>query len=315
MSSRVKRTYASRPKAPFPPSSPVSVPSSPPAPTRKRALPSASEGRPTKKIKLASKPKQKTLTQLHFCIDKPTLRKCANCNMSYTQGAEDDEALHRAHCAKVKKGMEWGREEEKEDVTEVESRVLLKGGKKGRIVCVRADATGRIRTKLNTLYEMMDMSLSAPSLSPSVLHKSKVYLFLLPASSTSSSSSKERIAGCVIAQQISTAMEIAPSAQPTDENESSPSVPLVVVDSSSGIFCYPTPLPTSLGVPRIFVSATDRRQGIAGKLLSAAAKTFVHGCQLDPRKGHVAFSQTTGDGLALMREWGGGGVRIYDEDQ
>ncbi|KAL0070625.1 hypothetical protein AAF712_002468 [Marasmius tenuissimus] len=315
MSSRVKRTYGSRPKvsAPFPPSSPVSVPSSPPPPhSKKRSLPSTSNGRPAKKVKLAQ-PKQKTLTQLHFCVDKPTLRKCSACNMSYTKGAEEDEALHRTHCAKVKKGMEWGREEEKEDVVEVESRILLKGGKKGRIVCIRADATGRIGSKLNTLYEMIDMSLSAPPLSDAVLRKSKVYLFLLPVSSATASSSKERIAGCVIAQHISTAMEVAPSAQQIDEKGPSPE--LVLVDSSSGVFCYPTPLPTSLGVPRIFVPTADRRQGIACKLLSAAAKTFIHGCELDPRKGHVAFSQTTGDGLSLMREWGGGGVRIYDEDQ
>ena len=157
------------------------------------------------------------------------------------------------------------------------------------------------------------MELSAPALSDAILRKSKVYLFLLPASNTTTSSLKERIAGCVVAQRISTAMEVAPSTRRTDENLPSPE--LVLVDSSSGVFCYPTPLPTSLGVPRIFVSAADRRHGIARKLLSAAARTFVHGCELDPKKGHVAFSQTTGDGLALMREWGGGGVRIYDEDQ
>ncbi|KAG7086570.1 hypothetical protein E1B28_002517 [Marasmius oreades] len=311
MSSQVKRTYGSRPKTIFPPSSPISVASSspPPAPM-KRSLLFVPNSRPTKRIKL-SKPKQKTLVQLHFCIDKSTLQKCSKCDMSYTKGVEEDEALHRTHCLKVKKGMEWGREEEKEEVLEVESMALLKSGKKGRIVCVRADATGKIGAKLNTIYNMMDTALSAPPLSPAILNKSKVYLFLLPAST-----SKERIAGCVVGQQITTAMEVAPLADSTgsDDTKEEPRSPVVLIDSSSGVFCYPKPLPTSLGIPRIFVPSTDRRQGIASKLLSAAAATFIHGCRLDPKQGHVAFSQTTGDGLVLMREWGGGGVRIYDED-
>ncbi|KAF9265734.1 hypothetical protein L218DRAFT_859156 [Marasmius fiardii PR-910] len=282
----------------------------------KRPL-SVTDSRSTKRIKL-SKPKQKSLVQLHFCIDKSTLQKCSLCDMSYTKGVEEDEALHRAHCSKAKKSMEWGREEEKEEVLEVESMVLLKGGKKGRIVCVRADATGKLGAKLTALYKTMDTVLSAPSLSASILRKSKMYLFLLPAN-TKTSSTKERIAGCIIAQQITTAMEVAPLTDSTgcdnDGNKADTRPDLVKIDSCSGLFCYPTPLPTSLGIPRIFVPPTDRRKGIASKLLSAVTRTFVHGCELDPKQGHVAFSQTTGDGLALMREWGGGGVRVYDEDQ
>jgi N-acetyltransferase len=85
------------------------------------------------------------------------------------------------------------------------------------------------------------------------------------------------------------------------------------VDVGAGLFCHPTPLPTPLGILRIFVSSSHRRQGIASKLLSAAAETFIHGCPLDPLKGHVAFTQPTGDGSAVMHQWGGGGVRIYEE--
>ncbi|KAK7049316.1 hypothetical protein VNI00_005917 [Paramarasmius palmivorus] len=329
MSLKVKRTYGSKTnRTPFPPSSPTSIPSSPPAPATgtKRNLGatnlSAHDNRPSKRTKLApkskDKPKQKTLTQLHFCVDQPILRKCSLCNMSYTRGAEEDESLHRVHCTRVRKGMEWGREEErekdKEGLLEVDTAIRLKSGKKGRIVCVKADAGGKIGTKLNSLYDLMNATLSAPPLSPTILRKSKVYLFLLPASSTSAL--KEQIAGCIVAQHISTAMEVAPSSSVSiSKEDDGVTQELVVVDSSSGIFCYPTPLPTSLGIPRIFVPSAHRRQGIASRLLSAAARTFVHGCVLDPRSGQVAFSQTTGDGLALMRDWGGGGVRIYDEDQ
>ncbi|KAG2020439.1 hypothetical protein CC2G_005780 [Coprinopsis cinerea AmutBmut pab1-1] len=80
-----------------------------------------------------------------------------------------------------------------------------------------------------------------------------------------------------------------------------------------GVFCYPEPLPTPMGISRLFVSSSYRRQGIANRLLSAAASTFIPGCTLDPKKGQVAFSQPTGDGAKIMQSWGGGGIRIYEE--
>jgi N-acetyltransferase len=89
--------------------------------------------------------------------------------------------------------------------------------------------------------------------------------------------------------------------------------PLIAVDTSRGLFCHPEPLPTPLGIPRLFVASTHRRQGIASSLLSAAAATFVHGCPVDPAKGEVAFTQPTDAGHAVMQVWGKGGARIYEE--
>ncbi|KAF8184876.1 hypothetical protein K438DRAFT_1551536, partial [Mycena galopus ATCC 62051] len=270
------------------------------------------------------KPKAKTFTQLHFVTDQTTLRTCPLCALSYIKGAPDDEALHKAHCARVQKGMEWGREEEKEilkaGVVEVASGVKLKNGTKGRIICFKADAGGKIGSKLSILLSTINLALSAPALTPSTLPVSKAYLFLTPSLTTSL---REKIVGCVIAQQISTAMVIAtpaecssacePDPSSSDAPSPSPTAKLVSVDTSSGIFCHPAPLPTPLGIPRLFVSSTHRRQGVASKLLSAAAETFIYGCPLDPRKGEVAFTQPTGDGSAVMHRWGGGGVRIYEE--
>lgn len=98
--------------------------------------------------------------------------------------------------------------------------------------------------------------------------------------------------------------------QPSDPSDDTPLIPL---DSDTGLFCHPAPLPTPLGIPRLFVSSVHRRLGIASKLLSAAAETFIYGCPLDPRKGQVAFTQPTGDGNAVMQYWGAGGVRVYEE--
>ena len=104
-----------------------------------------------------SKLKQKQLTQLHFALDTSVLRTCSICSLTYTRGAPDDESLHRAHCARVQKGMEWGKEEEREakngkvHVEEVASDVKLKNGAKGRIICFRADVGGKIGSKVSRL--------------------------------------------------------------------------------------------------------------------------------------------------------------------
>jgi N-acetyltransferase len=163
----IKRTYASRQNRNPYPSSPVStLTSSPTAPNRKRPFEEALTNSSThayppskrKKVSEKVKPKklegkkQKSLTQLHFCIDQTILRTCSACGLSYTKGAPDDEALHRAHCARVQKGMEWGREEDKESiksgVIEVRSGIKLKDGRKGRIICFRADVGGKIGSKV-----------------------------------------------------------------------------------------------------------------------------------------------------------------------
>ncbi|KAG6910005.1 hypothetical protein DXG01_014006 [Tephrocybe rancida] len=332
MSSKVKHTYGSKKasisrsySAPsIPPSSPVSDEASP---KQKRPLQEQSNlslkssQPPSKRARTSLKnkgiTKQKTLTQLHFCIDQTVLRACPRCGLSYTKGAPDDESLHRTHCTRIQKGMEWGREEEKEmvkgGIVQVSSGIRLKDGKRGRIIYFKADAGGKIGQKLNSLLETINLTLSSPPLTPEILHDSKAYLFLLP---SLISSNREKIAGCVIAQRISTAMAIASSAEcekaidPSSENTATP---LIAVDSSTGLFCHPKPLPTPLGISRLFVPSSHRRQGVARHLLSAAAETFIHGCPLDPTKGQIAFTQPTGDGNAVMMGWGGGGVRIYED--
>lgn len=171
-----------------------------------------------------------------------------------------------------------------------------------------------MKLQLATLYDTINLALSSPPLTSEALRASKVYLFLLP--SAIAGSSREKIVGCVIAQRISTAMAIATPTNATASDDLGPEEEtsrLIAVDTTSGLFCDPAPLPTPLGIPRIFVPSTHRRQGIASKLLSAAASTFIHGCPLDPSKGDVAFTQPTGDGNAVMRSWGGNGVRIYEE--
>lgn len=102
----------------------------------------------------AKKPTAKPLTQLHFVVES-TLRTCASCSLSYIQGAVDDEALHKRHCARVQRGLEWGKEEEKEahkaGVRVVEDFVKIKShtvASHGRIISVPAHVSGKIGAKV-----------------------------------------------------------------------------------------------------------------------------------------------------------------------
>lgn len=198
-----KKTYGTQRS-----SSPASHLDSSPAPSkRKRPLIdqlSFDNAPPRKKQQLSSKPKpkvgksaskatakgkdkgkQKQLTQLHFCLDTPILRTCPLCNLSYTRGAPDDEILHKSHCARVQRGLEWGKEEAREitkaGVEEVASSIKLNNGSKGRIIRFRADVGGKIGAKVrqNLSYDEYMMN-EFMSLSSHYSSKRSTSPYLLP---------------------------------------------------------------------------------------------------------------------------------------
>src|SRR6266702_307696 len=92
----------------------------------------------------------KNLTQLHFTLDSSILRTCPLCDLTYTKGAPEDETLHNSHCARVQRGMQWRRDEERAaaeaHVCEIATGVKLKGAKLGRIISVSADVGGKMGT-------------------------------------------------------------------------------------------------------------------------------------------------------------------------
>jgi hypothetical protein len=94
----------------------------------------------------------KALTQLHFTLDSSVLRTCPLCDLTYTKGAPEDETLHNSHCARVQRGMQWRRDEERAateaKVSEIATTVKLKDGKSGRIISINADSGGKIGSKV-----------------------------------------------------------------------------------------------------------------------------------------------------------------------
>lgn len=114
----------------------------------------------SKQTKLSTKQNQKKiLTQLHFAIDRTILWTCPLCDLSYTKGAVEDEHLHRSHCARVQRGMEWGKEEERESVkvgvVEIAKQVQIAGGKCGRIISCPAECVGKIGSKVRNIGHIL----------------------------------------------------------------------------------------------------------------------------------------------------------------
>ena len=64
----------------------------------------------------------------------------------------EDESLHRSHCTRVQKGMEWGKEEERESVkigvVKIANQVEITGGRRGRIISCPAECIGKIGSKV-----------------------------------------------------------------------------------------------------------------------------------------------------------------------
>jgi N-acetyltransferase len=133
-----------------------------PQPLKRARTTTASSSTPTSKPKPKPKPKHKYkgkeerppkgLTQLHFSVDSSILRTCPLCDLTYTKGAPEDETLHNSHCARIQRGMQWRRDEEKSTpdarFPEIATGVKLKDGKSGRIISVNADAGGKIGSKV-----------------------------------------------------------------------------------------------------------------------------------------------------------------------
>jgi len=181
--------------------------------------------------------------------------------------------------------------------------------------------------QLNDVMDTIDTELSSTSLTPSQLDSSKFFLFLTP---------NRKIVACAVVERIKEAYQVVPPPQSetqstSNEDEKRDEGLIKFGDDSSSIFCSyvsltlfpiplrsnspasyplncsPTPLPTILGVHRIWTSTSSRRSGLATKLLDHMARSYVYACPIGVgrRTFDVAFSQPTGKGMELARRWTG----------
>lgn len=177
----------------------------------------------------------------------------------------------------------------------------------------------------------IDTELSSTSLTLAQLDKSKVFLFVTP---------QRKVIACAVVQRITVAYQ-AVNSSTLQNGEALPGPgpdELVRFGEDEGaIFCSyvgklsrernahtdsgavldsPDPLPTLLGVQRIWTTTTSRRHGLASRLLDCVAARYIYGSPIPPsrRKDDVAFSQPTGKGHKLAKAWTGSeATRVFVE--
>ncbi|WVO20091.1 uncharacterized protein IAS62_001381 [Cryptococcus decagattii] len=255
----------------------------------------------------------------------PLLHTCSTCGMSFVRGGPD-EGFHATHHARVLRGILWEgmKKGEGEGWKVIQEDVEFGGKGRGRIIAVDGSFGG------NTLVEILstvDRVLSAPPLPPAILNRCKVFVFLTHSPPPPPSSSKrvkldptdnklgkdkdkERVVSVVVAQGIKWAMKVLKEGEMEKEKSTT-----IESGGFGSVTCDPTPLPTPLGIHRLYTTPSYRSYSLSSRLLDVACEHTVYGCTFDPRKGEIAFSQPTESGRGVMERWGGGEVRVFVDDE
>ncbi|XP_010543833.1 PREDICTED: protein CHROMOSOME TRANSMISSION FIDELITY 7-like isoform X2 [Tarenaya hassleriana] len=181
--------------------------------------------------------------------------------------------------------------------------------KEDRILMILEHDSPAHKNKVKEVVKMMEVELGEDW----ILHQScKVYLFI----------SSQRIAGCLVAEQITEAFKLIPRPEdgkqrtsPALMRETSPSTTIpfgnIVLKReaskrsrpsegrlcSGAIVCEEEAKPAVCGIRAIWVSPSNRRKSIATQLLDALRGSFCSGRVLE--KSQLAFSQPSSLGKAF----------------
>ncbi|KAF9304911.1 N-acetyltransferase esco2 [Mortierella antarctica] len=257
---------------------------------------------------------------------------CPQCGMPYVRGQPEDEQIHDRYHRVTVGGIDYPGYKNEVVVARFSDQELEQSaipasstsssqnhststGSLGesRIVVVSMMDGGSIfeKKKVRDVLELMNKELGSVELDPETLEGCKVFLYI---------SGKKKVVGCVVAERIKEAFEIMSSSSSTTlatgeratlETESSsgfdPAGKVATKDGStrvhhsSAIFCSTVPQPAICGINRIWVSTLYRRHKVASRLLDAVRDRFIYACKLERKD--LAFSQPTGDGKALARQY------------
>ncbi|KAF9353613.1 N-acetyltransferase esco2 [Mortierella sp. NVP85] len=216
-------------------------------------------------------------------------------------------------------------------------------GGNSRIVMVSMSDTGKPTTassvssassfekrKVKEVLQHVNEELGSVDFDPEKLDSCKVFLYI---------SGRKKVIGCAIVERIKQGFCIVPPSEVSNDTADSTVVRASTTtttaaltpaptpatsanggtDSStatktamplsttirdhegSAIFCSTEPQPAICGINRIWVSTHHRRHKVASRLLDAVRDRFVYACKLE--KTDLAFSQPTGDGKALARQY------------
>ncbi|KAF9967574.1 N-acetyltransferase esco2 [Mortierella alpina] len=221
-----------------------------------------------------------------------------------------------------------------DDVLSGSRIVMVTMSDSGRSNSAGSGGSSAEKKKVKEVLQMMNKELGSVDFDPEQLEACKVFLYI---------SGKKKVVGCVIAERIRQGYEILslsdaqrsiPGCDPTSTDATSAEAKTAISalatsapsalsktgttdstvasqgheekgeaeeDESSAIFCSTVPQPAICGINRIWVSRHYRRQRIASRMLDAVRNRFNYACKLD--KKDLAFSQPTGDGKALAKQY------------
>ncbi|KAI8827187.1 ESCO1/2 acetyl-transferase-domain-containing protein [Fimicolochytrium jonesii] len=237
-----------------------------------------------------------TYAQLHLDLGQKSLTACPTCNMSYARSRPDDVATHARYHAAAVEGVMWGPASSSSSASAGE-RVVREFADGAKVVCVEREGCGvKVWKKALSVVILVNTELGAAA-PAEVDEGSKIFLYITPS---------RRVAGCVLVERITTAYRVVVSDTATDiqpENNDPPREELV--KNGSVAFRSTCPVPASCGISRIWVLKSERRKGVAGRMLDVVRTRFVFGYTLSPTD-DMAFSQPTMAGKALAERMCGG---------
>ncbi|KND04864.1 uncharacterized protein SPPG_00563 [Spizellomyces punctatus DAOM BR117] len=203
---------------------------------------------------------------------------CPDCGMAFSKAKAEDDALHQKYHRAVVNGVEWpGYKSE---------TVACEFADKSQIIVVTNTSAKQLKSKAAAIVSLVNNELG--SISTDVPIGCKIFLYI---------SAGKRIQGCVVAEPVSSACRVMLASETIGDDGKEISIQMngsvaVRRDVTVEVLC---------GISRIWVLKSERRKGIASKLLDAVRAKFLFGCVLD--KGSIAFSQPTGAGKALAERY------------
>ena len=238
-------------------------------------------------------------------------KQCGLCGMLYVVGDVDDEKRHSAYCSKAKAGptiATKGLSELARFNDDKDAIFELKGNKQKRSAHQQEainSLMGIVQAELGSeagfvsdsdasimLYVRDKVVLACLVSQP--VHPSK--LVAMSATRTSTDVNIQLPAAAAAAAAVEPATSGGSNSAEADPGVGA-GIGAATRDHGDSLLLPPPPTSTTLGIKLIWTAAGARRQGLAGRLLDAARKSFEFGRLV--RREHVAFSQPTTHGLAL----------------
>ncbi|KAL2315633.1 N-acetyltransferase eso1 [Schizosaccharomyces pombe] len=213
------------------------------------------------------------MTQLHLDLANSTVT-CSECSMEYNSTSEEDILLHSRFHSRVLGGV----------TVSFQCSPIYRvnyGLSSDCIYSINSESSLIDQRKAEEALSFVNNELSSEPIETIGVDKYTTFLFI----------SDKKCVGLLLAERISSAY-IVDELELNSNNSTSSAVYIKNENLRKGFV---------LGVSRIWVSASRRKQGIASLLLDNALKKFIYGYVISPAE--VAFSQPSESGKQFIISW------------